>query len=135
MLCIIYYYHKDTKPPYLHPSYVYLCKTTSDDYRWKKLTIIAVANQKGGVGKTTITYNLAAILSNRRHTKVLAIDNDPQGNLTSSYIEDSIPPESTIIQAYNNRALVPLPVTKNLHLVGADIALSVVTEAADLQTN
>src|ERR1700749_2690654 len=70
-------------------------------------TIIAVANQKGGVGKTTTTANLGAALA-LRGCRVLLVDLDPQGNLTSAFgLEKDV--QQTVAESLLDRR-VPLPV-------------------------
>jgi len=72
-------------------------------------TIIAVANQKGGVGKTTTTANLGAALA-LRGKRVLLVDLDPQGNLTSAFgLEKEI--QQTVAESLLDRR-VPLPVMR-----------------------
>lgn len=58
---------------------------------------IAVANQKGGVGKTTTTINLSAALG-AKGKKVLVVDTDPQGNTTSGFGVDKNNLENTIYE-------------------------------------
>lgn len=74
--------------------------------------IAAMVNNKGGVGKTVCSVNLAAALANRKK-KVLLIDNDPQCNATSLLLGDTTP-ENTLYEMFTEG----MPVKKCIYPTG-----------------
>ena len=89
--------------------------------------IVAVANQKGGVGKSTTAINLSACLA-EKGKKVLTIDIDPQGNTTSGLGVDKNSVENTLYELLLGEAetkdTIVKDVVENVDLIPSNINLS-----------
>ncbi len=86
---------------------------------------VIFSNQKGGVGKTTLTRELGVYLSSRGHG-VLLVDCDPQANLTKSLVERA---EGGLYEAFSDGGLKPMAIEGGLSLLAADFRLSLLEKS------
>jgi len=92
------------------------------------MKVWAIANQKGGVGKTTTAVSLAGILAQRGY-RVLMLDIDPQGSLTSYFRYSPDDLESSVFTLFQNQAVNPYSLVRptrfeGMHLMPATIGLA-----------
>lgn len=102
---------------------------------------LSIFNHKGGVGKTTLTINLAFALAEKKY-RVLLVDSDPQCNLTSYLIEDAVVNDlldksdgkngqtvwsalKPVVEATGQaRPLEPISVSERIYLIPGDVRLA-----------
>lgn len=92
------------------------------------MKVWAVANQKGGVGKTTTAVSLGGVLAQRGY-RVLVLDLDPQGSLTSYFRYSPDDLESSIFTLFQNQAVNPFSLVRptrfeGLHILPATMGLA-----------
>lgn len=85
------------------------------------MTKIVFTNQKGGVGKTTLTRELGCYLSHEKGFRVLLVDCDGQGNLSRSFLDE---PGPGLYEAVTENEINFQPVTDRLDLLSGSIYLS-----------
>lgn len=96
---------------------------------------IAIANQKGGVGKTTLTAHLAYALHHFHSRRVLAVDADPQSNLTSYMTDYEDDPPGSLLQLIVARASIDqVTVAGIAEFAGMPLLASNPQDTADLYT-
>jgi chromosome partitioning protein len=104
----------------------------------KKCHVIAITNQKGGVGKTTTAMNLACALAVAGH-RVLAIDSDPHGNLTQGlghHLESvTVTLKDLIVDRAASTESAILPTENGIDLIGANPQLAQAARWMVTQTN
>ena len=102
---------------------------------------LVIFNHKGGVGKTTLTVNIAAALA-EMGKRILLVDSDPQGNLTSSLVEEAVVDDlldsadtdtgatlwsalKPIVEATGElKVISPIEARQNIYLLPGDVRLS-----------
>jgi chromosome partitioning protein len=89
------------------------------------MRIIAIGNQKGGVGKSTLTHNLGSILAAEHNQRILLVDIDPQSSLTSLCGVNT--DQDGIVEVLQGKASVldvATEIRPNLDLVSSDVFLA-----------
>lgn len=121
------------RPP-LAPTPSPIGQSAGATHGWSGTRIMTVANQKGGVGKTTSTVNLAAAMA-QAGLRVLVVDMDPQGNASTALsiphlsgtegiydvLIDGVPLEDVVKESPHVKGLLGAPAT--IDLAGAEIEL------------
>jgi len=86
--------------------------------------ILAVANQKGGVGKTFLVFHLAMALAEKEQ-RCLLVDLDPQGNLSLAFqLPSGFESSCEVAEVFSRQEIIPREISSNLLLVPSDIRLA-----------